>query len=160
MRPHLKTTSGAVLSSKAPVGYIDIRVFAHATEDAEKVMTAARSILPSESVDTVIFKKTDLTGHHGNPIILIEARIKDRKLVQTVFLKLCTGLSILEKETLSSEIEQHMDRGNLYLRLDKQSAFLNQLKLGSIDPIHLQIHFKKHSENEVLEVCRASGLLP
>jgi RNA binding exosome subunit len=66
----------------------------------------------------------------------------------------------LEKETLSSEIEQHMDRGNLYLRLDKQSAFLNQLKRGSTDPIHLQIHFKKHSEDEVLEVCRASGLLP
>jgi RNA binding exosome subunit len=61
------TTSGAVLSSKAPVGYIDVRVFAHATEDAER---------------------------------------------------------------------------------------------GSTDPIHLQIHFKKHSENEVLEVCRASGLLP
>ncbi len=154
------TTSGAVLSSKALVGYIDIRVFAHATEDAEKVMTAARNILPSESVDTVIFKKTDLTGHHGNPIVLIEARIKDRKLVQAVFLKLCMGLSILEKETLSSEIEQHMDRGNLYLRLDKQSAFLNQLKRGSTDPIHLQIHFKKHSEDEVLEVCRASGLLP
>ena len=148
------------MSSKAPVGYIDIRVFAHATEDAEKVMAAVRNILPSESVETVIFKRTNLTGHHGNPIVLVEARIKERKLVQAVFAKLCLGLSILDKETLSSEIEQHMDRGNLYLRLDKQSAFLNKLKRGSTDPIHLQIHFKKHSENEVLEVCRASGLLP
>jgi RNA binding exosome subunit len=67
---------------------------------------------------------------------------------------------MLDKETLSKEIEQHMERANLYLRLDKQSAFLNELRLGSMDPIHLQIHFKKHSENEILDVCREYGLLP
>jgi RNA binding exosome subunit len=148
------------LSSKTPVGYIDIRVFSHATEETEKVLTAARNILPSELIDTVIFKKTSLTGHHGNPITLCETRIKDKNVVQAVFAKLCSRLSILDKETLSGEIDQHMDRGNLYLRLDKQSAFLNEFKLGSTDPIHLQIHFKKHGSTEVLEVCRDYGLLP
>lgn len=148
------------MSSKTPVGYIDIRVFSHATEETEKVLTAARNILPSELIDTVIFKKTSLTGHHGNPITLCETRIKDKNVVQAVFAKLCSRLSILDKETLSGEIDQHMDRGNLYLRLDKQSAFLNEFKLGSTDPIHLQIHFKKHGPAEVLEVCRDSGLLP
>jgi len=148
------------LSSKAPVGYIDVRVLAHATEDVEKVVTAVQHIFPPESVVTLSLLKTSLTGHHGNPIVLIGARIKDRKAVQTFFARLCTGLSMLDKETLSREIEQHMERGNLFIRLDKQSAFLNELKLGSMDPIHLQIHFKKHSENEILDVCRESGLLP
>jgi RNA binding exosome subunit len=148
------------LSSKAPVGYIDVRVLAHATEDAEKVVTAVRHIFPLESVDTVSLQMTNLTGHHGNLIILIGARIKDRKAVQTIFARLCTGLNMLDKETLSKEIEKHMERGNLFLRLDKQSAFLNELRLGSMDPIHLQIHFKKHSEGEILDVCRESGLLP
>ena len=148
------------MSSKAPVGYIDVRVLAHATEDVEKVVTAVQHIFPPESVVTLSLLKTSLTGHHGNPIVLIGARIKDRKAVQTFFARLCTGLSMLDKETLSREIEQHMERGNLFIRLDKQSAFLNELKLGSMDPIHLQIHFKKHSENEILDVCRESGLLP
>jgi len=154
------TTSGAALSSKVQVGYVEIRVFAHATEDPERVLTAIRNILPKESIDTVTYKKADLTGHHGNPIILYETKIKEKKTVQAAFQKLCSGLSVLDKEILANEVQQHMDKGNLYVRLDKQSAYLNELKLSSADPIHLRIHFKKHSEEEVLGVCRGSGLLP
>jgi RNA binding exosome subunit len=154
------TISDAVLSSKAPVGYIDLRVFAHATEDPDRVLTAAQNTLPPESIGNITFKTVNLTGHHGNPIILFEARIKDKKLVQTAFSKLCSGLSMLDKELLANEVSQHLDKGNLYLRLDKQSAYLNELRLGSSDPIHLRIHFKKHGAQEVMDVCREFGLLP
>ena len=154
------TTSDAVLSSKSQVGYIDIRVFAHATEDPERVLTATRNTLPRESIDTVTFKKANLAGHHGNPIILYETKIKEKKLVQAAFEKLCSGLSGLDKEIMANEVQQHLDKGNLYVRLDKQSAYLNELKLSSTDPIHLRIHFKKHSAEEVIDICRRSGLLP
>jgi RNA binding exosome subunit len=154
------TTSDAVLSSKVQVAYIDIRVFAHATEDPERVLNAARNTLPRESIDAVTFKKASLTGHHGNPITLYETKIKEKKLVQAAFEKLCSGLSVLDKETLANEIQQHLDKGNLYVRLDKQSAYLNELKLSSADPIHLRIHFKKHSAEEIVDICRRSGLLP
>jgi RNA binding exosome subunit len=99
------TISDAVLASKVQVGYIDIRVFAHATEDPERVLTATRNALPRESIDTVTFKKANLTGHHGNPIILIETRVKEKKQVQAAFEKLCsnswqtTSNSIWTKET-------------------------------------------------------------
>lgn len=148
------------MSSKIPIGYIDIRIFAHATEDADKVLTAARNILPSESIDTVLFKRINLTGHHGNPIILLEARIKDRSIAKAFFEKLSLGLSILDKESLSSEIIQRLEKGNLYVRLDKQSAYLNKLKLSSADPIHLRIHFKKHSQEEIIDICKKFGLIP
>lgn len=154
------TFGDAVLSSKAPVGYIDLRVFAHATEDPDKVLTAARNVLPTETIDNVSFKKTALTGHHGNPIVLFEARIKDKKLVQSVFAKLCTSLSFMDKKSLADKITGHVEKGNLYVRLDKQSAYLNELKLGSIDPIHVRVHFKKHGTDEVVGVCREFGLLP
>lgn len=148
------------MSPKAPIGYIDIRVFAHATEDADKVLTAARNIIPSDLRDTVTFNKTGLTGHHGNPITLFEARVKEKNLVNSVFGKLCSGLSILDKDVLTEEINQHLDKGNLYVRLDKQSAYLNELRLGSTDPIHLRIHFKKHDIEGVIDICRSFGLLP
>jgi RNA binding exosome subunit len=148
------------LSSRIPIGYIDIRVFAHATEDADKVLNAIHNILPSELIDIVTFKKSNLTGHHGNPIILFETRIKEKDAAQAVFEKLCSGLSILDKELLSSEIVQHLDKGNLYIRLDKQSAYLNVIKLSSADTIHLRIHFKKHGREEIRDICRKSGLLP
>ena len=148
------------MSPKAPIGYIDIRVFAHATEDLDKVLTAARNIIPSDLVDTVTFNKTGLTGHHGNPITLFEARVKERNLVNSIFGKLCSGLRILDKEVLTDEINQHLDKGNLYMRLDKQSAYLNELRLGSTDPIHVRIHFKKHDIEGVVDICRSFGLLP
>lgn len=154
------TFSGAVLSSKAPVGYVDLRVFAHATEDPERVLTAVRNVLPPESIGSVVFKRSSLVGHHGNPIVLFEARIKDRRLVQAVFAKLCSGLGLMDKHVLADEISTHLERGNLYLRLDKQSAFLGELRLGSVDAIHVRVHFKKSGTDEVVSVCREFGLLP
>jgi len=148
------------LLSKAFIGYIDIRVFAHATEDADKVLTAVRNILSPEIMETVNFKKTNLTGHHGNPIVLLEARIKDGKAAQKVFENLALGLSTLDKELLNSEITQHLDKGNLYIRIDKQSAYLNELKLSTEDPIHFRIHFKKHSQKEIIDICKQFGLIP
>lgn len=146
--------------AKFPIAYIDIRVFAHATEDPDKVLTAVRNTLPAESTDTVIFRKNSLTGHHGNPITLFETRIKEKDVAQSVFEKVSSGLSILDKELLMNEVDQHLEKGNLFLRLNKQSAYLNKLKLDRIDPIHFRIHFKKHTREEVLDICRVFGLLP
>ncbi len=148
------------MSSKIPIAYIEIRVFAHATEDLDKVLTAAKNTMPAESTSAVSFKKTDLTGHHGNPITLFETRIKNRKAAQAFLEKLASGLGIMDKELLGNEILEHVEKGNLYLRLDKQSAYLGELKLGSPDPIHLRIHFRKPRAEDVVDICREFGLLP
>lgn len=153
-------SSGILLSSKVPIAYIDMRVFAHATEELEKVLTAVRNTLPAESADTVVFKKTTLTGHHGNPITLVETRIKNRKVAQAFLEKLASGLSVVDKEALNSEITQHLESGNLYIRLDKQSAYLGELKLSPTDPVHLRMHFKKPRTEDVIDICRRFGLLP
>ena len=144
---------------KVPITYIDVRAFTHATEDQEKVLKAIHNTLPAELIDKVIFKEKRLTGHHGNPIILFETKIK-KDAVSAVFEKLSSRLESLDKELLANEIKRHLDRGNLYIRLDKQSAFLNELRIGSVDPIHLRIHFRKHSPEEIIKVCRKSGMLP
>ena len=41
------------LSSRVPIAYIDIRVFAHATEDTDKVLNALHNTLPTELTDRV-----------------------------------------------------------------------------------------------------------
>jgi RNA binding exosome subunit len=152
-------TSEVILSIRFPVACIELRAFAHATEDLDKVLTAISNTMPTGSLGSIIFKKTNLSGHYGNPIILIEARIKDKRLTQAVFEKLSSGLSILDKESLTGEVMRHLEGGSLYIRLDKQSAYLSKLKLSSTDPIHLRIHFKKQNPQEVIDVCRKFGLL-
>jgi hypothetical protein len=147
------------LSSKIPIAYVDVRAFVHATEDVDKVEAALRNTLPTETVDTVTLERSNLTGHHGNPIVIIQAKIKEKGTVQKFFEKLASGLSVMDKESLSSEIKEHLEKGNLYVRLDKQSAYMNELRLGQTDSIHLKVHFKKHGTEEVIEICRKFGLV-
>jgi RNA binding exosome subunit len=148
------------VSSKTPIGYIDIRVFAHATEDPEKVLIAVRNTLPQELSENTVLQKTTLTGHHKNPIILFQTKVTDKQALPLVLEKIAASLSALDKETLNSEMKLHLEKRNLYLRFDKQSAYMDELKFSSNDPIHFKIHFKNKTPQEIIEICRETGLLP
>jgi RNA binding exosome subunit len=54
----------------------------------------------------------------------------------------------------------HLEKRNLYLRFDKQSAYMGELKFSSNDPIHFKIHFKNKTPKEIMEICKETGLLP
>jgi RNA binding exosome subunit len=143
-----------------PVGYIDIRVFTHATENQSKVETATKNLFSPELTEPLVFEKIILAGHHSNPIIMLTAKLADRKLLPAALEKLGANLSSLDKEQLNEEIQLHLERGNLYLRFDKQAAFLGQPKFTQNDPIHVKIHFKDKTNDEVVELAKQFGLLP
>ncbi len=148
------------MSSKPPIGYIDVRVFAHATEDSEKVLAAVRNLLPINLGESVIFQKTPLTGHHGNPIILFKAKLEDKKVLLEVLQKIGTGLTSLDKEQLECDVKLHLEKRDLYLRFDKQFAFQGEVRFSQNDPIHFKVHFKNKSFEEIAALCREAGLLP
>jgi hypothetical protein len=148
------------MSSKPPIAYVDIRVFAHATENPEKVQAAVRNLLPDELAETILFEKAVLTGHHGNPITFFTAKLTDKKLLPRALEKIGGGLSSLDKEQLCSDLKLHLEKSNMYLRFDKQSAFCGSIKFSQNDPIHVKIHFKNKSSQEIAEICKSSGLLP
>ena len=148
------------MSSKPPIVYIDVRVFAHATEDPEKVLTAVRNILPEELSESIVFQKTSLKGHHGNPIMLCRIKLTDKQALPTALKKIGAGLATLDKEALEMNMKLHLEKGNLYLRFDKQSAYQNEVRFSQNDPIHFKIHFKNRTATEIVEICRNAGLLP
>jgi RNA-binding protein len=147
------------MSSKPPIGYIEIRVFAHATEDIDKVETAVKNLLPPEMAETLIFQKTPLTGHHGNSIILITTQLTDKKALPTALQKIGSALDSLDKEELCRDLKLHIEKRNLYLRFDKQAAFLGKTKFTQNEPIHFKIHFKNKTPEEITEICSTAGLL-
>ncbi len=148
------------MSAKLPIGYINVRVFAHATEDLTKVEVATKNLFPLSLCENLVFQKTPLHGHHSNPIVILEAQFTERKLLLEALQKLGEGLSTLDKEQLSQDIEQRLERGNLYLRFDKQAAYLGNIKFAQNDPIHVKIHFKDMSSQEILDLAKKAGLLP
>jgi RNA-binding protein len=147
-------------TAQTKIAQIDIRVSSHATEDEEKVQTAVRNLLPQESAESLVFEKTALEGHHGNPIILLTATIVDKKTLLKILENFGSKLNSLDKETLQKELPLHIEKSNLFMRFDKQSAFLGTIRFSNVDPIHIKIHFKTKMPMEIEDICRKSGLLP
>ena len=137
-----------------------MRVFAHATEDSEKVLVAVRNLLPLELNESIVFQKTQLTGHHGNPIILFKTKLDNKQALLSVLQKIGSGLTSLDKEQLDSDMKTHLEKRNLFLRFDKQSAFQGEVRFSQNDPIHFKIHFKNKTFEEITAICRDAGMLP
>jgi RNA binding exosome subunit len=145
--------------SQISVAYIDVRFFAHATENIEKVVAAVQHVLPSNYTEDITFKKSNLQGHYGNPITLFEAKIRDEGAISALVENLSFCLGESDKKTLSKQVHLHMERGSLYIRLNKQAAFQGKLELCKSDPIRIRLRFKKAKVEEIIKACQELGLL-
>ena len=141
------------------IAYIDIRFFAHATEDLNKVIKAVQNVLPANHVNDIVFKRDNLQGHYGNPILLFETRIKKKETVKAVIENFSSHLRELDKKALHEEIDLHVQKGSLYIRLDKQAALQGELKLCTTDAIRLRIRFKKAKTEDIVKTCEDLGIL-
>jgi hypothetical protein len=112
-------------------------------------MTAVKNIIPSHLEDDITFTKDVLQGHHDNSIILFKAIVRKEPLMKDLIGYFFSKLEADDKKTLLSDVESRVDeKGNLYLRLDKQEAFQGNIRLGQTDPIHIRIRLhKKAREN-------------
>lgn len=142
-----------------PLAYVDIRFCAHATEDLDKVILAVQNVLPSGHVEDITFNRSSVEGHYGNPITLFETRIKNKETIKALVENLSANLSSVDKEELGREINKHVEEGSLYLRLDKQAALHNRIKLATSDPIHIRIRFRKSKIEDIIEICREIGVI-
>ena len=147
------------LLSKIPVAFVEIRFFAHATEDLTKVTKAVEQIFPTDFIEEVEFKRTNLKGHYKNPIVLFEAKIKAENAKNAFVDSLFSRIGNTDKKELLREIDLHVEKGSLYLRLDKQAALYGEIKLCTEDPIRIRIRFMKKGITDILKICKAFELL-
>jgi len=140
----------------------ELSVIAHATEDVDKVCQAARNILPAELRGKITFKRTSLTGHHGNPIANLKATLTDQNMTERFIKDLVLRLSSLDRTFLSDNLDQCIDHdGNLYLRFDKQAAYRGEIRLRQDDPIRMKLKFhrKRCKTESVRRICKEMGLI-
>jgi RNA binding exosome subunit len=142
-----------------PIAYVDIRFCAHATENIDKVVEAVHNILATDKVEEVTFKQSVTEGHYGNPITFFETRIKDKQIINGLVENLSANLTSLDKDELSREIHRCVEKGSLYIRLDKQAALQGKIKLVTSDPIRIRIRFRKTKLEDVVEICKETGML-
>jgi len=142
------------------ISYIDLRFFAHATEDQNKVLSAAKNIFPPKYVERISFNRSTLKGEYGNPIVVFRAQIRDSEVAEALLYNISSNLPIIDKEDLLQHLNLHLSDGSLYIRLDKQEAFLGRFKFCRADPIHIHVRFKTSRIEEIREICRTMGLIP
>jgi RNA binding exosome subunit len=139
---------------------MEMRFFVHATEDRNKVLEAAHNLLPLEGANKLVFKKSNLKGEYGNPILFYQVYTEDSSYIATFLSKININLSSSDKESLLKEFNMRLHRGNLYIRFDKQSAYKGIITLCRVDPIHIKIKFKTFQIKEIIDICQKFGVLP
>lgn len=107
-----------------PFHYVDLRTFAYATEDDQRVEEALRHFLPED----VEIERETTEGHLGDRILVLSARVENADEVRHV-------LSVLadaeEFEVIADELDERVTENcELFVRLDKQAAFSGETRLG------------------------------
>ena len=132
---------------------ISYRTFVYGTEDEEKVITAI-SYLFSNSLP----EKSINEDHFGNKIIVLTDKITKKRTNKDIIAFLNENLSEEDKNTIKNELNRRMDdKGNLFLRFDKQLAFDEKLKLTySGNAIHIRIKIASYpvSKENAMKVAK------
>lgn len=132
------------------VAGVEISVFAHATEDEDKVERALRNVIPPEIAGVRVDRRR-MRGYYNDPITLITARIRRKKEAMETLRATMASLSSLDQHRLIEEIDNRVDEaGNLYLRLDKQRALGGAEVFNEVDPIRIKFRFQvPHGANPI-----------
>lgn len=115
---------------------ISYRAFVYGTENEEKVLESIKTLFPNS------FPQCQETeGYYKNPVLILHNKIEKKSEIKD-FVKKLSLMNDPAIRRILSQLEDKMDDyGNLFLRFDKQRAYLGDLKVVEHgDSIHLKIN--------------------
>jgi RNA binding exosome subunit len=131
---------------------LSYRAFVYGTENEEKVREAIHTLLPMAHPEKEIIE-----GYYNNPVLILHGKISKNNEVKVLQEKL-QNLSPNDKKKIQKELHDRMDsKCNLFLRFDKQRAFLGDLKLVEHgDALHLKLKIAAYpaKKEEAIKVAR------
>jgi len=131
---------------------ISYRAFVYGTENKEKVLEAIKTLFPNSSPQC---EATE--GYYKNPVLILSNKIDKKREIKDFVEKLST-INDPAKKRIISRLEDKMDdNGNLFLRFDKQRAYMGDLKVVEHgDSIHLKIKIAAYPAKKkvALEIAR------
>ncbi len=107
----------------------------HATEDHDKVLQSIDKVL---SIPASSFAGTNSDGHFGNKIVLFKSTLSSKE-ASDLALRILSLLNRIDRQQLYDRLEDYCDeKGNLYLRLDKQRICQGKVSLSESDAIRIR----------------------
>ncbi len=130
MRSSTRRLSGSseMSSGSAMFRRIEFRVHCHATEKEERVLRAFTQV---SGVDNPDVRTTE--GHYGNRIAVFTAVVKDSEAIDEFWQRVREAK---ELEEVLRTLDRRVDADcRLYLRFDKQEAYLGRVRLADHDDV-------------------------
>ena len=149
------------------VAQMESRAYSRVTEVLERVKGAVLNIFPEGVREPIKLKVKRTESHHKQPIIVISSTLNNTKSCEATFDYILEMLTKQERKRIAGTLDLRIDEQcTLYLRFDKQSAFLGKISLyDGPDPISINIHFRAYPRCEqekltkyILERLKKSGM--
>lgn len=133
----------------------EISLVLHATEDEGRVLHFVEEAL---SVPADRFSSSNSKGYYKNRIMLLKAMMSSQE-AGDLALRIMSLLSSADRAELSRNLREYSDeKGNLYLRLDKQKICHGKVSLSETDAIRARFKpIKRYKPSGNIESYR--GLL-
>ncbi|MCS7111116.1 MAG: hypothetical protein N3E36_06920 [Sulfolobales archaeon] len=131
------------MTRRIELSEVAISTHCHATEDLDKVKKGLMNVLPSEIRSVAKLHTEVLHGYYGNPIVKLETRVKGEDAYRVVRYVL-SMISDTDWRYLLSSLDMRYDvkDNKLFIRLDKQEAYLGNITLyEGDDSIKIAVSF-------------------
>jgi len=125
--------------------HVRLTTFIQATEDEDKVLEAIATFIPEDiDEEDVLFDIDETTGFFGNPIKVVNVEIKRSKAVRTFLKYFKELLSEEDRRYLLEHLDEKVDEeGTLYVRFNKQKAYLGEVEIDEgADVVQVRIKVK------------------
>jgi RNA binding exosome subunit len=111
---------------------ISYRTFIYGTENEEKVKKAVKTLFPNTSP-----QKEEIEGYYKNPVLILHDKIEKNREIKDFI----QSLKKIPSSNILNNLDGKMDdKGNLFLRFDKQKAYQGDLQIVEHgDSIHVKI---------------------
>ena len=136
---------------------------AHITEDVEKVKTAIKNLLPENMRENAEIIETQIWGHAGNEIQLLNLTISQSKARKDVINYLVKNMEEFDRSYLYQQVDTRLDEHNcFYFRFNKQDAYNEKMLLDDKDDtIRVMMKFivYKDEPNMIKDALEEYGLI-
>ena len=134
---------------------ISYRVFVYGTENEEKVREAIKTIFPNSLPEKDINE-----GYYGNKVLILHDKINKKREIKE-FIKKLENLDVDTKTSIIKDLNNKLDdKGNLFLRFDKQEAYMgNLIVVEHGDSIHLKIKIAAYPAKKEIAIKIAIEML-
>jgi RNA binding exosome subunit len=114
---------------------ISLSTIVHATEDKEKVKSAIFNIIPRNLVNLFTINEINVKGHYGNPITLLSLEVNNPDITNEIFEFIIKSIPKEELALIKNNPSLYCDDRSIFLRIDKQYAYLGIIKLSFLDDV-------------------------